>query len=195
MFGRSSASKTGLQSWCRACFKLENSSWRSKNKKYCQDRGLAYNAKNAEKIKQYSAEHYLKNRSNRTRQISEWQRNNKERKLELDRMFWARHPEKRLAKEARRRSNLFGFVIHKISQSDLNRMLFAYNKRCAYCYCDLSSIRLHWDHVIPVSKGGAHCLSNLRPSCQTCNLSKGSKNLHSWLKSKEMTCQVPSTHA
>lgn len=33
----------------------------------------------------------------------------------------------------------------------------------------------HIDHVKPLSRGGWHCLSNLRPSCQRCNLSKGSK--------------------
>lgn len=30
----------------------------------------------------------------------------------------------------------------------------------------------HWDHVKPLSKGGAHCLSNLRPACASCNLHK-----------------------
>jgi 5-methylcytosine-specific restriction endonuclease McrA len=29
-----------------------------------------------------------------------------------------------------------------------------------------------WDHVKPLSKGGAHCLANLRPACASCNSSK-----------------------
>ena len=29
------------------------------------------------------------------------------------------------------------------------------------------------DHVKPISKGGSHCLSNLRPICKPCNASKG----------------------
>lgn len=33
----------------------------------------------------------------------------------------------------------------------------------------------HTDHVKPLAAGGAHCLSNLRPSCQRCNDSKGAK--------------------
>lgn len=31
------------------------------------------------------------------------------------------------------------------------------------------------DHVKPISKGGAHCLANLRPICTTCNASKGGR--------------------
>ncbi|WP_422390137.1 HNH endonuclease [Arthrobacter sp. N1] len=31
------------------------------------------------------------------------------------------------------------------------------------------------DHVKPVSKGGAHCLANLRPICSPCNASKGGR--------------------
>ena len=31
------------------------------------------------------------------------------------------------------------------------------------------------DHVKPISKGGSHCLSNLRPICKKCNTSKGGR--------------------
>ncbi|WP_461165382.1 HNH endonuclease [Arthrobacter sp. R4-81] len=31
------------------------------------------------------------------------------------------------------------------------------------------------DHVKPISKGGSHCLANLRPICQSCNSSKGGR--------------------
>lgn len=33
----------------------------------------------------------------------------------------------------------------------------------------------HVDHVKPLSKGGWHCLANLRPACGPCNISKGAK--------------------
>lgn len=33
----------------------------------------------------------------------------------------------------------------------------------------------HWDHVKPLSKGGAHCLANLRPACISCNSRKHAK--------------------
>jgi len=32
---------------------------------------------------------------------------------------------------------------------------------------------LHFDHVVPLSKGGPHTTENIRPSHSTCNLKKG----------------------
>lgn len=45
---------------------------------------------------------------------------------------------------------------------------------CWMCGCDRDET-FHVDHVKPLSKGGWHCLSNLRPACPSCNLSKGAK--------------------
>ena len=45
---------------------------------------------------------------------------------------------------------------------------------CWMCGCERGE-SFHIDHVKPLSKGGWHCLSNLRPSCPSCNLSKGAK--------------------
>jgi 5-methylcytosine-specific restriction endonuclease McrA len=46
-------------------------------------------------------------------------------------------------------------------------------------YCGRSSIedgvRLHIDHIIPVSKGGEDVASNLITSCEQCNVQKGTK--------------------
>lgn len=50
----------------------------------------------------------------------------------------------------------------------------------------------HVDHVKPLSKGGAHVLSNLRPACAYCNLSKNDKwfgpgELSRFVKSQSIT--------
>ena len=45
---------------------------------------------------------------------------------------------------------------------------------CWMCGAELDG-GMHIDHVKPLSKGGWHCLSNLRPACGPCNLSKGAK--------------------
>jgi len=66
--------------------------------------------------------------------------------------------------------------------SDVN-LLAIYNRagrKCVYCGTPLSFDAVHFDHYIPLSKGGAHVENNLRISCQRCNLSKGDKLPEQW---------------
>lgn len=48
--------------------------------------------------------------------------------------------------------------------------------RCWFCGCPLGP---DWtiDHLTPVSRGGADEVSNLVPSCRTCNARKGARTL------------------
>lgn len=48
------------------------------------------------------------------------------------------------------------------------------NHRCVICGRSAADgVKLHVDHIIPVSKGGKTVPSNLRTLCQDCNLGKG----------------------
>ena len=46
------------------------------------------------------------------------------------------------------------------------------NFTCQYCGKNAREVKLHIDHIIPVSKGGSTKLSNLITSCIECNLGK-----------------------
>jgi len=48
------------------------------------------------------------------------------------------------------------------------------NFSCKYCGRDVENdkIKLHLDHIIPVSKGGKDIPTNLNTSCSECNLGK-----------------------
>jgi HNH endonuclease len=35
--------------------------------------------------------------------------------------------------------------------------------------------RLHFDHIVPVSKGGSNTVRNIELRCESCNLRKGAK--------------------
>jgi len=55
------------------------------------------------------------------------------------------------------------------------RVLSRDNFRCVFCGKSPATdigVKLHIDHVIPFTKGGANVLSNLRTLCQECNLGK-----------------------
>jgi 5-methylcytosine-specific restriction endonuclease McrA len=56
--------------------------------------------------------------------------------------------------------------------------------QCRWCNDFFSPNECHIDHIVPLSKGGAHCLTNLAIACAKCNLSKGCKLPADWLASK-----------
>ncbi|MCD6186334.1 MAG: HNH endonuclease [Deltaproteobacteria bacterium] len=50
-------------------------------------------------------------------------------------------------------------------------------KRCLYCLISENNcgLRMHVDHIIPVSAGGSTTLDNLCLTCFSCNVYKGAK--------------------
>ena len=52
--------------------------------------------------------------------------------------------------------------------------------KCHWCSKRIKPPTAHVDHVIPLSKGGAHALGNLCVSCSTCNLCKNAKPPEAW---------------
>jgi hypothetical protein len=53
--------------------------------------------------------------------------------------------------------------------------------RCVLCQTDLTRLfsqqaETHYDHIIPLARGGMNCVTNLQLTCSTCNLSKGARS-------------------
>lgn len=82
----------------------------------------------------------------------------------------------------------YGFIMHsfkKLRTGQLkpspilteNKILVKAEKVCAYCG---SAGHLHWEHVIPRSRGGPDTIDNIVLACEQCNLSKGDKDPFEW---------------
>ncbi len=66
----------------------------------------------------------------------------------------------------------------RFTELQFRRLLRKYDYRCFYCGCDLRKLpkgQLHRDHFVPLSKGGTDYISNIVPSCASCNMKKGNK--------------------
>lgn len=50
----------------------------------------------------------------------------------------------------------------------------------ACTYCGRNDVKLHCDHVIPYSRGGATTADNLVAACKPCNSSKKDKTPDEW---------------
>jgi len=60
---------------------------------------------------------------------------------------------------------------------DYNRIKRRDKMRCHICRRQVQASELHFDHVIPLSKGGTHTENNIAVSHARCNLSKNARVL------------------
>lgn len=90
------------------------------------------------------------------------------------------HPEIQHAANMRREARVKRATLHVVTWQMLRDRATVFGNACAYC----GGPHEHWDHVIPIARGGPHCLSNLRPACARCNLSKNDKTLREWVRLK-----------
>lgn len=60
--------------------------------------------------------------------------------------------------------------------------LFGSFRNCPCCGVNMKRNDKHLDHIIPLSKGGKHSVSNAMILCSDCNLKKSNKDLSDWLK-------------
>lgn len=89
----------------------------------------------------------------------------------------------RAANPLRRRASRAVSRRHDTEGADLTTkqweaMLQAANGICSYCGTEQ---RLQLDHVLPLSRGGRHTLTNVVPACADCNMVKNSKTVAEWL--------------
>ena len=56
---------------------------------------------------------------------------------------------------------------------------------CAYCGCEISIKQMQADHLVPLALGGADEVSNLLPSCRSCNHRKSTERLELFRHSVE----------
>ena len=90
----------------------------------------------------------------------------------------------RLMHKEKRQRNKFrdsGNWVAKISQKQLINRCALFGNCCAYCG-SYEGLNIQLEHVIPRSKEGAHCLSNIIPACATCNRSKFNYPMEKWYK-------------
>lgn len=110
--------------------------------------------------------------------------------------FRERHPER--AKQIAREYHARNRVGHNIRQqlrrarmrnvrSDPNMVIRNHVSSlphfCRWCGRDLTETEWHIDHVIPISRGGDHIVSNIVKACYECNVSRGSMTPCEWLRS------------
>lgn len=198
---------------CPACAKKYNADWdkknadrkRKTNKKWVEEnRGKSraaqarYRARHPEKIKVYAE----KVKAEHPERIYEWQSRYRDKHKDLMRKRraikyhqnqdmervrvseWRRaNPEyvRVYARIRRARKLNAGGMLSKGIEERLRKLQ---KGKYACCHGDLTKLKNHLDHIIPLALGGANVDSNVQLLCATCNLQKGAKHPVDFMQSR-----------
>lgn len=153
-FGKRAASRDGHQHRCRTCF----AAWHASRKALRKVAAASWYRRNKEA-------HNARNRA--------WRENHRDAHQEMNREWFIRNPERaaelRRASASLRRARERGVPVVAFTQDQLDARVAFYGGKCWICRVGRYE---HLDHVKPISAGGPHMLSNLRPACSSCNLRK-----------------------
>lgn len=176
------------ESQCKACkaayAKAYHAKWRAKpeNKARANQRSAQWRLDNIERERELNRKWRLENRDVKRATNKAWYENvgrgriTPEKRQEANARWRGNNPERfaelNRLNVKRRRARMKQAQVLPFTPEQLAARIAFYGGMCWMCR---TSPFEHLDHVKPVSKGGAHMLSNLRPACAECNLSKKDK--------------------
>ena len=134
--------------------------WYRENRERAHARTAKHQRENREKYREYVRKNYEKNREARIAEIEKYRRENSEWFRQYNRL-----------KSSRRRALEKDLLVVPFTGVQIEQRVAYYGGKCWMCGGAFD----HIDHVKPLSRGGAHTLSNLRPACAPCNQAKSNK--------------------
>lgn len=130
------------------------------NKEKRRLRNIMYKEKHKDRLREYNSK-YIKNR----------RKNDEE--------FYLRH----LISVNKRRATIVNW---DVTYEQLQQKLISQDMKCVYCWCDLSLVQKHLDHIVPLSKWWTHEIWNLHWTCSICNLSKNNKTEEEFMEYRNL---------
>ncbi len=135
---------------------------------------LAYQKAHPEKSAARSRAFRLRNLEEESARKRSWREANLERVAAYDRTYREANPEKRAAIQARREALKANSP--RIEKIDRAYVIARDRSVCHICGRKVTR-RIELDHLVPLSKGGAHTHDNLAVSHRSCNASRGAGRL------------------
>ncbi|MBN1429037.1 MAG: HNH endonuclease [Anaerolineae bacterium] len=178
-FYKDKSKRDGLKSHCKACHETYKRKYRAKPGTQALQRRLTYLRKYSIYTRpaiHRSPEFYAwlaKKRARKQTWIREHQRRWYSRERAAGRAWRESNTETIRANRQQRRAEAANAPVNSLTAAEWQWLLERYDSRCAYC--GLQGNELTPDHIIPLSRGGDNALSNIVPSCCSCNLRKGAR--------------------
>lgn len=181
--------------------KAYHAEWYRKNRDMVLEKTKAYQKANPHVLKnaykkrwsdpEYRARVLANNREwakenpDKARQTTkDWQDRNRELVRQKHRE-WSKSPEGRKWYQARDHARRAAKAQRTINPKSIDTFIGLVRSkkrvRCYYCQRHVSGAIAHIDHIIPLSKGGAHSVENLCSTCPKCNQTKSAKLLQDFI--------------
>lgn len=117
---------------------------------------------------------YERNRADKIAQTAEWKEQNRDKHLEAKRRWRKRHEEQVRRGNRHRRATLAGAEERPYTEAEVYAL---HGYHCYLCGLPMNPDATGpgvptFDHVIPLSRGGADVLDNVRPAHKGCNSRK-----------------------
>jgi 5-methylcytosine-specific restriction endonuclease McrA len=120
----------------------------------------------------YSKDWYIKNRERISEQGQAYYEANKERVRQRHRSWYAKNRDRHAVHWRKRRALKKGATIGVVDYTAIRERD---RGLCYLCGEAVDPADLHFEHVIPLSRGGSHSMENIRVSHAACNWRKGTK--------------------
>lgn len=169
-FYKHKQTRDGYETTCKQCMKETARRWALENPEKNKAKDKRYVARHPERRKETVAKYYQANKEHLNERVKQSRLKNKELYAELGR----KHANIRRARKLdngtepyteKQMLDKYGYLCH-ICNEGIN---FAAPRRVGLPGWERG---LHIDHLVPLAKGGADTLENVRPSHGLCNLEK-----------------------
>ncbi len=154
-FYKRTASKDGLSPICKNCRKVYRKNYYAANREASKLKTKEWTRANPDKAR---------------KAVTSWVEDNRERSREIKRAWDKRNPQIRIEATRRRQAKIAGATIEKV---DYSVILERDNSVCHICKKHVIRKDVHFDHVIPIFRGGDHSYENIKVAHSICNLKKG----------------------
>jgi len=136
-----------------------------------------YKATHPLQLRAYNKRRYWADPEGERLRAETWREENAEANQRQQQHWRRTHRELVLEQGQRRRARKSAAPVNDFTAKEWRVLCKALGYRCVYCGERFPFTQLTQDHIIPLSKGGAHTLSNILPACRSCNSRKGNRDV------------------
>jgi 5-methylcytosine-specific restriction endonuclease McrA len=144
---------------CKDCISSYRKKYYSEHQEKARQNALVWNKNNRERKNSY---------------LRIWKKKNREQVNLKNRIYYQQNPVKFRDKANKRRLIIKQTADGTVTMKTLEGLYSQQNYKCNECGTDIS-LKRDMDHIIPLSRGGLHTISNIQWLCVECSRRKGNK--------------------